>query len=166
MTIKTCQGRAVYNYSQDGKDKINLTLVSNNACPSSSLITNLNNSVYFRARGTVLDLFDSNIQLSLEMTYLQAYNSSQSIFSPPTNIFTNSTLSQPTNSNVILPASFSTVSVTNLQGIWKVLSLFGIPFQNSLYSIQLNSSQLILSGGCNTFNYNYTLNPSLLTMKV
>lgn len=157
--ITLCQGSAVYNYSFPTNSKNGITLKAvTNTCPSQDLIKAVESVKYYRLNNGILDLYDSKIQIAVEMIYSQAFDPSKPIFggSPP-----------QANSNTRTPpaainspssgSSTSQISTSNLAGRWSIDSLFGIPFPTTPYSLTFTANQITLNGGCNTFNYPYTI---------
>jgi len=179
--ITLCQGYSVYNYSfPSGKNTILLTQVVN-SCPSQDLIQALNAVKYYRLNNGILDFYDKNVSLMIEMVYSSAYDSNKPIFTTPSpstppsvNTNTNSpSIPKPpivptvpstpiaTPSVPKTPVGLSTnsgVSVSNLVGNWTISSLFGISFPKTNYYLLINGTFITLNGGCNIYTYQYTIN--------
>jgi len=101
------------------------------------------------------------------MAYSTAYDPNKPIFSPVA-ASTNSTSPSPppppskTNQSINNSSSPSNlgVSASNLTGNWSIVSLFNIPFPKTPYYLLFSNSSIVLNGGCDTYTYQYTLNPA------
>ena len=60
-----CQGNAIYNYTLYPNSTIKLVKANNLTCGSTVLINNFEASLYFRIRNKILDLYNSNVSLTI-----------------------------------------------------------------------------------------------------
>jgi heat shock protein HslJ len=147
--MRFCQGMAVYGYSfPTGKNTIQLKKI-NNSCPSKELVSAIESVKYYRMADGIIDLYDKNVVLAIEMVFSKKYDPKDSIFASaapasPT----------PTTSNAPQPKD-------DLTGIWSIITLFDIPFDKTPYSLNITPTDIILQGGCNTYTYPYTLTPQV-----
>jgi hypothetical protein len=151
--ITLCQGNLIFNYSLlQAQNIINLKSVLS-SCPSQALTSAVQASKYFRYRNGILDLFDSNVSLTVELVYSSVYDPTKPLF--------------PTQA---LPASIPTqslqISTSNLVGRWSVSTLFNIPFPSSPYFISFTSTSIQLIGGCNNYTFGYNINSTTQTITV
>lgn len=162
--ITLCQGSAVYSYSFPSNSKNGITLKAvSNTCPSQDLTKAVESVRYYRLNNGILAFYDSKILVAIEMIYSQPFDPAKPIFggSAP-QINTNSRAPanprlNPTSSQSANNPNSSQISTSNLAGRWSIDSLFGIPFPTTPYSLTFTSNQITLNGGCNTFNYPYTI---------
>jgi len=137
---------AIYGYTfPTGRNLIQLKKIKND-CPSKELVAAVESVKYYRMTDGILNLFDKDVAVAVEMVYNSKYNSSASIFA--------TTTSTPTTSTI-------TTVKSNISGVWSIKSLFDIPFPSSPYKINITSTSIILQGGCNTYTYPYTLTPQV-----
>lgn len=161
--IILCQGYSVYNYSfPSGRNTILLTPVKN-SCPSQDLVTAINAIKYYRLNNGILDFYDKNVSLVVEMFYSSVYDPSKPIFTttatPSTNTAsTSNTVNTPPKTSTSSPSQGS--SVSNIAGNWTISSLFSIYFPKTNYYLLINTSAITLNGGCNIYTYQYTINPA------
>ena len=76
-----------------------MPVVSN--CQSTDLIKNLESSKYFRFRNGILNLFDENVTLTVELIYSQAYDPNKPIFIVPVQSNKNETTNQISSTNIV-----------------------------------------------------------------
>lgn len=157
--ITLCQGSAVYNYSFPANSKNGITLKAvSNTCPSQDLIKAVESVKYYRLNNGILALYDNKIQIAVEMIYNQAYDPAKPIFGGSAPQTSSNTRPPPTTANPSTSNSTtSQISTSNLVGRWSIDSLFDIPFPTTPYSLTFTSNQITLNGGCNTYNYPYTI---------
>lgn len=155
MTL--CQGMAVYSYSFPAtRNSILLTVVSN-TCPSEQLIAAIESVRFYRLDQGVLDLYDNDIALAVEVVYSQEYDPSESIFKAAATRTSPTSMTSSSSSSASYTPSAG-ISSTNLSGNWSIVTLFDIPFPNTPYSLSMSLSSISLLGGCNSHTFPYTLN--------
>lgn len=158
--ITLCQGSAVYNYTFSTTQRNGLTLKAvKNTCSSKDLIAAVESVKYYRLNRGILDLYDGQINVAVEMVYSEAYDPKKTVFggAPP-----------PASTGNSQSASTSSgVSASNLAGAWKVSSLFGIPFPSTPYSLTFTKDKISLNGGCNAFTFPYEIDSTtqIITVK-
>lgn len=141
--IALCQGMSVYNYTLvPAQNLIKLTPVAV-TCPSTDLTKALETSRFFRFKNGILDLYDQNVSLSVELVYTSSYDPNRPLFgsAPP----------PPPQPTIPLSAS-------NLVATWNITSLFSISMAKSPYYLIFGEKTLTINGGCDIYSYDYTLN--------
>lgn len=148
--ITLCQGNLVLGYTlATSQNIISLTTVTS-SCPSQELTNAVLASKYFRLKNGILNLYDSKVALTVGLVY-------SSVFDPSKPVFGSQAASSTSNSSLTSSSNLP-ISVSNLAASWSIISLFGVPFPSSPYTLVFSPSMIVLSGGCSNYNFNYTLN--------
>lgn len=160
--IYFCQGFSLYNYTySNANNSIKLTPVSVN-CPSADLTKTINSVRFYRYKNGYLTFYDENVTSAMEFIYSSAYDASKPLYSAPQvpqpPAASQSTPASSVNQSQVPPAE--PISVSNIAGNWSITSLFKIPIGKASYFLLFSNVSLRLGGGCNVYDYDYTLNSS------
>ena len=159
-----CQGRAIYRYRLDpDRNAVTLTPVKDD-CPSQELTQAIRNSRYYRLRKGILNFYDEDVSLTMEMVYSEEYDPENPVFTesgapPVPSVPTPPPApSQPTPAPQPTSQAPKPISLSNLVGRWTINDLFRIPFPSTPYSILFTPQEIRLLGGCNGYSFQYELN--------